>query len=83
MSRYGEAYQEVDSASEDASKRELEGQGSQALCNEEGGVVIEAVANFPPQQWLLGIPASTPGIQNYSDPDDLAQAWQNSTAWVG
>ncbi len=52
------SHQEVDGAGEDAGKHELEGQRHQALGYEEGGVVVEAVADLPPQQRLLRVPAA-------------------------
>ena len=53
-------HQEVDGAGEDAGEHELEGQRHQALGYEERRVVVEAVADLPPQQRLLGVPAARP-----------------------
>ncbi len=55
-------HQEVDGAGEDAGEHELEGQRHQALGYEEGGVVVEAVADLPPQQRFLRVPAARPAL---------------------
>ena len=53
-------HQEVYRAGEDAGEHELEGQRHEALGNEERRVVVEAVADLPPQQRLLRVPAARP-----------------------